>query len=70
VVSENNLPANWQAFLDAREIGMALFPTQARVPGLTQDIDKMMDELWLRGGDVQATLKKVGDMVNQKLQPA
>jgi multiple sugar transport system substrate-binding protein len=70
VVSEGNLPPNWQAFLDAREIGMALFATQTRVPGLTQDIDTMLDELWLKGGDVKATLQKVGEMVNKKLQSA
>lgn len=70
VVSEDNLPANWQAFLDAREIGWAVFPTQTRVAGLAQDIDSAFDALWLKGGDVKATLDKVGEMVNAKLEAA
>jgi multiple sugar transport system substrate-binding protein len=67
VVSEDNLPPNWQALLDAREIGYAQWPDLARVPGLTQDMDKVFDEMWLQGGDVKATLNKAGDLANSKL---
>jgi len=66
VVSEGNNPTNWQAFLDAREVGYALWPAQASVPGLNTDIEKLTDELWLKGGDVNATLKKVADAVAKK----
>lgn len=68
VVSEDNLPANWQAFVDAREIGWAVFPTETRVAGLAQEINQTFDGLWLQGGDVITTLNEVGDMVNKKLE--
>src|ERR1700712_534332 len=34
VVSEGNNPANWQAFLDAREVGYAIWPGLANYAGL------------------------------------
>jgi multiple sugar transport system substrate-binding protein len=66
VVSEGNLPPSWQMILDAREVGYALWPAQASVPGLGDDINKILDELWLKGGDVNATLEKVGAAVTAK----
>jgi multiple sugar transport system substrate-binding protein len=66
VVSEGNIPANWQAFIDARNIGYALWREQASVAGLNDDIHKILDELWLKGGDVKATLVKVNDAVVKK----
>ena len=70
VVSEDNVPPNWQALIDAREVGYAHFAEVARVPGLADDIAKTFDELWLQGGDVKATLAKVGEMANSKMQAA
>jgi len=66
VVSEGNLPANWQALIDSREVGYALWPAQAAVPGLNDDIAKILDELWLKGGDVNATLEKAAAAVAAK----
>jgi multiple sugar transport system substrate-binding protein len=66
VVSEGNLPANWQALIDAREVGTAIWPAQANTPGLSDDIFKALDEVWLKGGDMTATLQKVADIVKAK----
>jgi multiple sugar transport system substrate-binding protein len=68
VVTEGNLPANAAIFLEARKIGYADYATETRVPGLSNDITKALDELWLKGGDVQATLKKIADDANKKIQ--
>jgi multiple sugar transport system substrate-binding protein len=70
VVAEENVPPNWQALLDAREVGYAHFAEIARVPGLPDDIAKALNELWLQGGDVKATLNKVADLANTKMQAA
>jgi multiple sugar transport system substrate-binding protein len=67
VVSEDNVPPNWQALLDAREVGYAHWADLARVPGLADDIAKIFDELWLQGGEVKTTLNKVADLANSKM---
>jgi len=66
VVSEGNLPANWKALTDAREVGYAIWPAQANVPGLSDDIFKTLDEVWLKGGDMDATLQKIAGIVKTK----
>jgi multiple sugar transport system substrate-binding protein len=66
VVSEGNDPANWQAFIDAREVGYAIWPGLANYPGLGDEINKTLDGLWLQGGDVDATLQKIAGIVKQK----
>lgn len=68
VVAEENVPPNWQALIDAREIGYAHYADIARVPGLADDIQKTFDELWLQGGDLKTTVNKVADMANSKMQ--
>jgi multiple sugar transport system substrate-binding protein len=70
VVSEDNLPANWQALIDARSVGFAHYADLASVPGLPQELEKIFDELWLQGGDVKATLNKAADTVAQKTAAA
>lgn len=68
VVTDGNLPANSAVFLEARKIGYANFATEARVPGLGEDITKSLDTLWLKGGDVQETLKQIADNANAKIK--
>ncbi len=66
VVSEGNLPANWQAFVDARDIGYAIWPGLANYPGLGDEINKTLDPVLLQGGDVEATVQKIAGIVKQK----
>ncbi len=69
VVGEGNLPQNWQALLDAREVGYALWREEAGTPGLSADIIKVWEPLWLKGeGDVNATLQKVGQLATSKIK--
>ena len=70
VVAEENVPPNWQALIDAREVGYAHWADIARVPGLADDIAKIFDELWLQGGEVKPTLNKVADLANSKMTAA
>ena len=66
VVSEGNNPPNWQAFLDAREVGYAEWAQQASISGLDTDINTALDAVWLKGGDIDATFNKIADIVKQK----
>ncbi len=66
LVSEDNLPTNWQALIDARNNGYAIWADQQSVPGLPDDIETETDNLWLKGGDVQATLDKLAGIVAKK----
>jgi len=66
VVSEGDLPANWQAFIDARDAGYAIWPGLANYPGLGDDINKTLDEVWLKGGEVEATIQKIAGIVKTK----
>jgi multiple sugar transport system substrate-binding protein len=66
VVSEGNLPPNWQALIDAREVGYALWSAQASTAGLDSEINKTLDEVWLKGGDIDATFTKIAEIVKQK----
>jgi multiple sugar transport system substrate-binding protein len=66
VVSEGNLPPNWQAFLDSREVGYATWPAQAATAGLDDEINKTLDAVWLKGGDIDATFAKIAEIVKQK----
>lgn len=66
VVSEGNLPPNWQALIDSRETGYALWPAQANKAGLGDDIGKLLDALFLQGGDLDGTLQKMADAVAAK----
>jgi len=66
VVSEGNLPANWQAFIDARDVGYAIWPGLANYPGLGDEINKTLDQVWLQGGEVEATVQKIAGIVKQR----
>lgn len=66
VVGEGNLPANWKAFTDARESGYAIWPGLANTPGLSDDMGKVLDEVFLKGGDVKETFAKLANAVKTK----
>jgi multiple sugar transport system substrate-binding protein len=68
VVMEGNLPEHAQYFLDARAIGFALTPFEAGVPGLSSEITSELEGLWLKNGDLDATLKTVGEKANKKIE--
>lgn len=68
VVMEGNLPAHAKTFLDAREIGYALTPKEAAVPGLSTVITTSLEALWLKGGTLEDGLKDLGTQANKKIQ--
>lgn len=67
VVMEGNLPEHAQYFLDARNIGYALTPAEAGIPGLSQVIKDEMEALWLKDGKLEETMKTLGVKANQKI---
>lgn len=68
VVMEGNLPEHAQFFLDAREIGYALTPFEAGIPGLSSEITSKFEALWLKGGELDAALKEIQDMANRMIE--
>jgi len=70
VVSEGNDPTNWKAFIETRDIGYAHPRIEAAVPGLADDLNKLFDPLWLKGGDVKATLQQAAQTADTKLKQA
>lgn len=67
VVLEGNLPEHAQLFLDAREVGYALTPAEAGIPGLTQDIASKFEALWLKDQPLESSLMDIQTMANQKI---
>lgn len=67
VVLEGNLPEHAKYFLDTRAIGFALTPHEAGIPGLSQDITSELEALWLKNGNLEQTLKKIGEVANKKI---
>jgi multiple sugar transport system substrate-binding protein len=63
-------PENWQAFIDARNNGYALFPAEDATPGLSQDINQMLDDIWFKNADVEATLHEIAQMANPRIAQA
>jgi len=70
VVLQGNNPAHAQVFLDARNIGYAIFPSESRYPGLAQDLQTVIDAIWLKGADVQTTLNKAATLANSRISPS
>jgi multiple sugar transport system substrate-binding protein len=68
VVLEGNNPVHAKYFLDARNIGFALFPSEMGTPALTQDIVTTMDPVWLQNADLKTTLGKVASMANPRIK--
>ncbi|UUZ86159.1 hypothetical protein LJK88_23725 [Paenibacillus sp. P26] len=67
MVLEGNLPEHAKYFLDAREIGYALTPFEAGVPGLSKIITDEMEALWLKDGKLDDTLKTLSVKTNQRI---
>lgn len=67
VVLEGNLPEHAKYFLDTRNIGFALTPFEAGVPGLSKVITDEMETLWLKDGKLDDTLKTVTEKANKKI---
>ncbi|MFD0710548.1 ABC transporter substrate-binding protein [Paenibacillus sp. GCM10027626] len=67
VVMEGNLPEHAQLFLDAREIGYALTPSEAGIPGLSKDITDRFEALWLKNEDLDKAMKDIEELSNKKI---
>jgi multiple sugar transport system substrate-binding protein len=68
VVLEGDLPEHAQFFLDAREVGYALWPEEAGIPGLSADITSEFEALWLKGGSLEDALQQMGEKANKKIE--
>lgn len=67
VVTEDDIPANHQAFITARDAGFVEPAEETRVAGLPQDILKGLEPLWLGQGDFDATIAVLGETVAAQL---
>jgi len=56
-------PASAQAFLDVRDLGYANFPAEARIPGLSSDINTAMQEMYEGRATVDDTVAKISALV-------
>lgn len=67
VVLSDNLPPHKQYFLDARDVGYGPYREEAGTPGLSNELDKMYANLWLKPNDVKSALagiaKKADTMI-------
>ena len=70
VVTQGNNPPHAQAFLDARNIGYAIFPSESRAAGLNTDLQTVIDAIWFKGADVQTTLNKAAQLANSRITPS
>jgi len=68
LVLEGNDPAHAQYFLDAREVGYALWNSEAAVPGLASEIQTKFEELWLTDVDFEQGLQNVADAATKKIE--
>ncbi|MGU3568423.1 ABC transporter substrate-binding protein [Paenibacillus sp. D51F] len=70
VLDKNAQPAHAQYFLDAREIGYALWPSESAVPGASDVIKDNYDLMLLGKQDAETTLKKMAEGVAKKIADA
>ncbi|WP_308639751.1 ABC transporter substrate-binding protein [Paenibacillus silvisoli] len=70
VVDKNAQPAHAQYFLDAREIGYALWPSESGVPGASDVVKDNYDLLLLGKQDAKTALSKMAEGVNKKIAEA
>jgi multiple sugar transport system substrate-binding protein len=68
VVLNSDLPEHSQFFLDSRETGYAYPAVESRVSGLAEDITDMLEPVFVEKGDIEATLDKVAEMANKRIQ--
>ncbi len=59
VVQEGNLPPHAGYFLSTRQIGYAEPTTSTNTPGLDAYIDPALENIWVKGQPVEATLKQI-----------
>jgi len=67
LVLEGNDPAHAQYFLDAREVGYALWNEEAAVPGLASEVQTKFEELWLTDVGFDAGLDNVAAAAAKKI---
>jgi multiple sugar transport system substrate-binding protein len=70
VVTSDSLPEHKQYFLDARNVGYGPFREEAGTPGLITELDKIYEELFLNGGDVQTALDAAAEKANTMIAEA
>ncbi|SFI70847.1 multiple sugar transport system substrate-binding protein [Paenibacillus sp. UNC496MF] len=70
VLDDKAQPAHAQYFLDAREIGYALWPSESAVPGASDVVKDNYDLMLLGKQDAATTLKKIAEGVNKKIAEA
>ena len=70
VVLSDDQPEHAQYFLDARDIGYGPIREEAGTPGLSTELNDIFSELWLEGGDVQATLDQAAATANSMIEAA
>ncbi|GHO68135.1 ABC transporter substrate-binding protein [Ktedonobacter sp. SOSP1-52] len=70
IATSGNTPEHARYFIDTRNVGYASFQAEDSTPGLTTDILKELEPVWLQGADVQQTLNKVANMANQRITEA
>ncbi|AGA57669.1 ABC-type sugar transport system, periplasmic component [Thermobacillus composti KWC4] len=67
VVLEGNIPEHAKYFLETRQVGYALTPHEAGVPGLSKVITDELEAFWLKGGNPDSILQTLGEKANKKI---
>lgn len=70
VVLSGNNPEHAQTFLDARNIGYALFPAEMGTAALSDDLKTAFEPVFLQNADLKTTLAKIAQMANPRIQQA
>jgi multiple sugar transport system substrate-binding protein len=70
VLDKSAQPEHAQFFLDAREIGYALWPSESAVAGASDIVKDNVDLLLLGKQDAEITLKKISEGVTKKISEA
>lgn len=70
VVTDGSNPAHAQTFIDARNLGYALFPAEMGTPALSDDMKKIFETVFLQGADLKDALAKIAQMANPRIQEA
>ena len=68
VVLEGNLPEHAHYFVEARNIGYGLISAEMGTPGLSSDIQTMLDPAWLQGKPIKDLLAQVAVMANPRIK--
>jgi len=68
VVLEGNLPRHAHYFIEARNMGYGLLPAEMGAPGLSADIQTLLDPAWLQGKNLKTLLGQVATMANPRIK--